>query len=44
MSNFIKRIPGALKRVLNDLAYAMERSFEYSYMYEDKFTGSPKRK
>lgn len=44
MSNFIRGIPSALKKVFNEWSYAMEKSFEYNYMYEDKFTDSPKRK
>lgn len=44
MSNFLKRIPGTLKKFLNDWSYAMEKSFEYNYMVDKKVFSSPKKK
>ncbi len=42
MSNIIRRIFSGLRDILNDLNYAMERSFEYNCTFTDKLKGSPK--
>lgn len=44
MSNFIKRILSAVKKVFNDCSYAMEKSYEYNYMVDKKDFSSLKRK
>lgn len=36
MTNFIKTVFRSFTKVFNDLAYAMEKSFEYSYGFSKK--------